>query len=265
MKYYDYHIHSQHSFDGWLTIDKICRKAAAINMAGITFTEHVEFTGLYNEDLQPDFAQYAKDIALAKKNYPDLKIGIGIELGLKMASSAKAEKISQVLEWDFIIGSAHYMDGCTLHTGEFSEGKSKEESWHQYFIGLRKLVEEVNCFDVLGHLDLLRRDTTYDDRSLLWQDYQEEIDAMLLTLISMGKGIEVNTGAWRYGLEEPHPVSSIISRYRELGGEIITCGSDAHLEKSLCQGIPEAYEYIKKAGFKYITLFEKRKLRQMPL
>lgn len=265
MDYYDYHIHSKHSFDGSVEIDTIVKEALRKGMSGVTMTEHVEFVGLYEVDLLPDIDAYRLDVANMQKKYPDFKIGMGIELGLQSGLLESYSKISQAAEWDFIIGSVHYLHGGNLHTGEFSAGKSKGEAWHEYLVALRKLVEEVPYFDVLGHLDLLRRDTTLADRTLSWQEFGQEIDELLLALISHGKGLEVNTGALRYGLPEPHPVSSILSRYHQLGGEIVTCGSDAHLQESVCQDIPLAYEYIKAAGFKYISLFDNRKVRQMPL
>ena len=49
----------------------------------------------------------------------------------------------------------------------------------------------------------------------------------------MGKGIELNTGGFKYGLGHPNPCEDIIKRYKELGGEIITLGSDAHKCESL--------------------------------
>jgi histidinol-phosphatase (PHP family) len=265
MKYYDYHIHSEHSFDGVVSIDKICSTAQQMGMAGLTLTEHVEFAGLYDEDIMPDFPQYVLAVQAARKAYPDLQIGMGIEMGLQPDCGEKAQKICQVAEWDFIIGSSHSMHGFCLHNEEFARGKSKDQCWHEYFLGLRQLIEKVHCFDVLGHLDLLRRGLKADYRDISYEEYKEDIDALLLTLITLGKGIEVNTAALRYDLSELHPIKSILCRYRQLGGEIITCGSDAHWQQSICRDIDKGYEYIKEAGFKYISLFEKRKLRQLPL
>ncbi|MGI6361383.1 MAG: histidinol-phosphatase HisJ family protein [Bacillota bacterium] len=265
MKYYDYHLHSEHSFDGCLSVSEIASLALAKGLEGIMLTDHVEFVGLRPVELIPDLKAYQKDIELARKKYPQLSIGMGMELGLMPGFQERYQEISEAALWDFVIGSAHYMNNCNLHTDEFMLGKTKDEIWIEYLKNLEQLVKEIPHFDVLGHLDLLRRNARMRHLSFSWQEYQKEIDDLLMALISRGKGLEVNTGSLRHQLKEPHPVSSILARYRQLGGEIVTCGSDAHLADSVGKDIKITYDYIKAAGFKHISLFEKRKVRQLPL
>jgi len=114
-------------------------------------------------------------------------------------------------------------------------------------------------FNVYGHLDFVSRYGMYDNNSLEYKDYADLIDRILKELISRGKGIEVNTSGFRYGIDTTYPSLTILRRYKELGGEIITCGSDSHTVAGVGAYIDYAYELVKSAGFKYISTFKKQK------
>ena len=99
----------------------------------------------------------------------------------------------------------------------------------------------------------------YDDNSLKYEEYSDLIDACLKSLIEKGKGIEVNTSGFRYGINGTYPSLTILKRYKELGGEIITAGSDSHKPEDTADHIDYAYSLIKEAGFKYVSVFRKQK------
>ena len=84
------------------------------------------------------------------------------------------------------------------------------------------------------------------------------LDKILETLIDKEKGIEINTGGLAKGLKEANPCMGILKRYRELGGEIITVGSDAHDTLRIADRFDRAAEMLLECGFKYYTVFEKR-------
>ena len=85
------------------------------------------------------------------------------------------------------------------------------------------------------------------------------IDEILRKLVSLGKGIELNTGGFKYGLGHPHPTEEIIRRYRELGGEIITVGADAHKPEHVAFDFAKVPSILKEAGFTHYTVFKNRK------
>ena len=87
----------------------------------------------------------------------------------------------------------------------------------------------------------------------------EILDEILRTLIRKNVGIELNTGGYHYGLGEPNPCVNIIRRYRELGGEIITIGADAHKPEHIAYDFAKAEEILKSCGFKYYTEFFEQK------
>lgn len=261
---YDYHIHSTVSFDGGLSIAEICREYAAMGLKGLTFTEHIERREPIGRDISFDKNEYFEEIREARNAFPQLEIGMGIELGLQVY--AKNDVITESEgPWDFILGSIHRIDNYPSDRGYIMSGKSKKDYIKDYFTALYEALTEMPCFDVMGHIDLFFRDEDILDKSIAYNDYQEELDRLLRSLIDKGIGIEVNTGGWRYGMKNPHPDISLLKRYRELGGEIVTVGSDCHNRRALAYRLADGYDYLKEAGFKYFSTFKNRKLRQMPI
>lgn len=82
---------------------------------------------------------------------------------------------------------------------------------------------------------------------------------ILKTIIEQGKGIEINTAGLKYGMPEPNPCLDIVKMYHDLGGEIITVGSDAHEVKYFAYRFDVVAEMLKNAGFNYYTIFNERK------
>ena len=264
MPYFDYHCHSLISADGSISINKVCAEIIKRGGNGVTFTEHLEVGDGVYEGWELDYNQYKKEITAARAAYPELVIGMGAEVGLQVESKEKIIAAVMEHEWDFVIGSVHVIGGKLTYDGEFSAGKSREEAYRGYFHALCEAAAAFPVFDVMGHIDLIRRDYTFSTKTLEYRDFADEFDTLFRILIDSGRGIEVNTAGRRY-FHEAHPPLSCLKRYKELGGEIITCGSDSHSLPSVFHGIREGYELIREAGFKYITVFEKRKPKQIKI
>ena len=117
----------------------------------------------------------------------------------------------------------------------------------------------VSDFDVLGHIDYVVRYGKETAEHYSYRKYADEIDAILKKVLDMGKGIELNTGGYKYGLGFCNPHPDIIRRYRELGGEIITVGADAHCPEHIAYDFAKAKAVLEECGFRYYTVFEERK------
>jgi histidinol-phosphatase (PHP family) len=98
-----------------------------------------------------------------------------------------------------------------------------------------------------------------DQKALRYTDFSDSLDAIFKKLIEKGKGIEVNTAGFLYELDFPHPDFDSLKRYKELGGEIITIGSDSHKAEHIGNKFSFVIEQLAHIGFKYITYFENRK------
>ncbi len=138
------------------------------------------------------------------------------------------------------------------------EGGTPKSKIQRYFESILENLQVFSDFDVYGHLDYVVRYCT--DNAFLYQceDYQDIWEECLRILIANGKGIELNCAGFRYG-KHPNPHQTILRRYKELGGEILTIGSDAHSPEYLAFHFPALPELLKSCGFSYITTFENRK------
>ena len=142
---------------------------------------------------------------------------------------------------------------------EIRTNKTEEEIIREYFQCILDNVKLFNNFDVLGHLDYAVRYAPETDKNYNYLKYKDLIDPILETVIEKGKGIEINTaGIRKYYLKDVHPTTDIIKRYKELGGEIITVGSDAHTAGWEATDFHRAEEALKAAGFDYYCTFENR-------
>ena len=119
-------------------------------------------------------------------------------------------------------------------------------------------IKKNSNFDVYGHLDYVVRYGSEPGKAYDFERHGELFDEILKTLIEKEKGIELNTGGIKKGMKEFHPCMKILKRYRELGGEIITIGSDAHKPENVGEYFERAAQVLKECGFEYYCVFEKR-------
>ena len=120
-----------------------------------------------------------------------------------------------------------------------------------------------NEFDVYGHIDYVIRYVIkyYDNviNKINYDEFRDILDEILLVIINKDKGIEINTSGIRYGLNSVHPNIEILKRYKELGGKIITIGSDAHRVEDLASHFDIAIDLLEQSGFEEIAVYHNRK------
>ena len=159
-------------------------------------------------------------------------------------------------DFDFIIASSHICNGKDPYYPPFYEGRSEEEAYREYFASIIDNIKKFKNFDVYGHLDYVVRYGPNMDAEYTYEKYRDLLDEILKLLIEEEKGIEINTGGVKRGLKDLHPCTEIVKRYRELGGEIITIGSDAHSPEAITAHFDRAANMLQECGFKYYTTFE---------
>lgn len=127
-----------------------------------------------------------------------------------------------------MIGSSHVVNGIDPYYPAFYKGKTEHEAYTEYFESILDNLHSGADFDVYGHIDYVVRYGPDKNKYYSYERYADIIDAILKEIISQGKGIELNTAGFKYGLGHPNPTEDVLKRYHELGGEIITVGADAH-------------------------------------
>ena len=188
-----------------------------------------------------------------------ISLGFGVEIGLQPHLKERIQEYISSYPFDFIIGSSHLLHGQDPYDGTMFEGQDEAKLYREYFECELENVKIIDQFDVYGHLDYIVRYGPHTNKYYTYEKYADLIDETLKLLISKGKGIEINTAGIAYGLGTPHPVIEIVKRYHELGGEIITIGSDAHSTDRLIYRFDLAEDMLKDCGYTYYTIFNKRK------
>lgn len=260
----DYHLHSHHSGDSETSMEDMVRKGIELGLDTMCFTEHMDIDFPDSEEgsgsiflLQTD--PYLYELACLKEKYRGkIKLLFGVELGLQPECMRQNALYAKSYEFDFIIGSSHICHGKDPYYPSFYNGRSEQEAYLEYFQSILENVKKFSNYDVYGHLDYVVRYGPNRDTNYSYAQYADILDSILETLIDKGKGIEINTGGLRSGLRETNPCADLLKRYHELGGEIITVGSDAHNCDHISFGFEKACEILKKCGFRYYTVFEKR-------
>lgn len=255
----DYHIHSHHSTDSKAAMEEIVRSAISKGLTHICFTEHNDFDYPVADEflLNPDAYLYEL-LQLREKYESQIKIGFGLELGLQKESVRKNAMFAKSHEYDFIIASSHVLNGLDPYYDPFWQGREEKDAYREFFASILENIKLMPNFDVCGHLDYVVRYSPSKGSSYDCLEYLDIFDAIFEYLIENGKGIELNTGAYRKGLEMTNPCFPLLKRYRELGGEIITIGSDAHTPEDVAADFDRAEAFLKEAGFKYYSIFEHR-------
>ena len=259
--FYDFHMHTNFSSDSNATMESMVKAGIEKGLKEVCFTDHVEFEPAppYDEEFF-DPVIYQFEIERLRNIYGDkIKIKMGAEIGYQHQIVNRINQFINMDGFDFILCSLHSINKLDFHTKAFFEGKSSEEAFKSYFEAYYECSKSNIAFSVLSHFDFLKRYTHYDGDKL-FKDNFDVIKATFKKLIEKGRGIEVNTsGFTRYRLGHPLPSVDLFKLYKELGGEIITIGSDAHSPDHVAEHFGTTYELLKSVGFKYVTCFEKMK------
>lgn len=256
----DCHVHTKISHDGISTIDEYLEVAKSKKIDEITFTEHYDiYDGVDTKLKTLDVDNYL-DEYIKYWNNPGIKVNFGIEIGLRPETVFKTVDMVQRYPFDFIIGSSHITCNKDMAMDKsFFKGYNRHHAYLRYFYEVLENIKLYDEFDVYGHLDYVVRYGDYEEKKIDYEEFKEVLDDILINLIEKDKGIEINTSGIRYGLGSPHPNIDIIKRYKELGGKIITIGSDAHKKEDLGSYFDVAIDMLEQAGFDEVAVYHKRK------
>ncbi|OZU88998.1 histidinol-phosphatase [Virgibacillus indicus] len=254
---FDYHIHSDFSADCETPMEKTIEQAIKLNLEEICFTEHIDYE--YPDKsivFEFDLDAYDKKIKNMQSVYAD-RIGIkkGLEIGIQPHLLNKNDELLKKESCDFVICSMHTTEKKDLHSGDFFKNKTVDEAYSVYYQELLDCVKRFSNYNILGHIDLVKR----YKKNMSNQNFHEIIEQIFNVIIPDGKGIELNTSGVRYGLPSGMPSMDILKLYKDCGGEVLTLGSDSHVESTLAYRFKESLELLQSLGFRYIATFKDRK------
>ena len=251
---YDYHMHSRVSFDAKDSGLDMARAASARGLKEICFTDHIDYTP--ELDMVFDTAVYNAEYNGLE--VPGLLIRRGMEFGLTPDNPNQLKQDLQRRPFDFVIGSVHLVDGVDVYMEPYWQGKSYDEAIRRYLETTLECVRVHEDYDVLGHLTYIAKCGANPRKEpLRYSDHRAIMDEIMLELVRRGKGMELNTsGIDRCG--GPLPTLDYFRRFYELGGRIITVGSDSHDVARAGQYTHEMVAELKKI-FGYVCTFEGRR------
>lgn len=259
MRKIDYHIHTHFSADSEALPVEHIKQAIHMGLDEICFTDHKDFHYPYCPfDLDAD--AYFHELKQLQRQFQDqIKIKIGIEMGLDLDYVDDINAFIEAHDYDYVIGSIHVIHQTEFYDpADFFKGKSKEETHREFFMNTLKCVQTFDYFNCLGHLDYICRYGPYENKSVQHELYQDMIDDILKTLIQKGKGIEVNTSGYRDLKTCGFPNFDIVKRYYEMGGRIITVGTDSHTSDRVGEHVEDVTREYQKIGFDDVSTFTKR-------
>jgi histidinol-phosphatase (PHP family) len=262
----DYHIHTDHSGDGRTPIEAMVEAAIAKGLEEICITSHHDADSLSvsGHDFDLDFPRYVGDVLGCAARYGDrIAVKLGAEIGMhapKPHVQALADKRIGEHAFDFIIASIHHLPGPNFHRPAIwvENGVDKFAMQTRYLEHLLDATAQFDAFSVIGHLTYYSRFSPDDGnpREMVYDDHPALYDDLFKALIRRGKGIEVNTSTLdTFGFCMPD--FSILRRFRALGGEIVTIGSDAHIPAHVGRHYGHAVAMLREAGFEAICAFDK--------
>ena len=261
----DYHVHTRFSCDSETEMAAACEAAIARGLSEIAFAEHADFEPRDEccGFLRP--AAYLSEIERCRRRYGGrLAIRAGVEIGEGHMYRDQAAALLGAHEFDFVLGSLHWVDGHLHCDGRYFAGRTLDEGLRAYFEQLASLAAEAD-YDVLAHFDTVRRAAhrAFGLKTLDHARYEEIIRRILRTLVERGKGLEVNTVTCRRGIGDPSPPLQVLRWYHELGGQVVTFGSDAHTVGDIGAHFNLALEMARAAGFTRLATFERRRIHWM--
>lgn len=278
--YADYHLHCEFSDDSREPMEAQIRRAIELGLDELCFTDHVDY-GIKRDWSEKDIQWRGGDgmgtpidqmDPMANVNYPEYfakidrmretykgKVAIrkGLEFGVQTITVERYQRLydNYADQLDFVLLSVHQVDNLEFWTQDFQRGKTQQEYNERYYQEIYAVQQAFKDYAVLAHLDHLVR---YDKQGVYPFERVRDIVAEILRLaIEDGKGIEVNTSSWHYGLSDTQPSRAILRLYKDLGGRVITVGSDAHSTRYLADHVRDAYAILRdEIGFSEFCTFD---------
>jgi len=272
MFYSDYHIHTKHSFDYQTPLLGSVKNIAQIcyekGLNEIALTDHhelifsskgrfpaVDFNALFSE------VQKQKDFYNGKLN-----VLYGVELGQILEAMDTADTFLRRHCFDFVIGSVHTIrNGEDFYYLDFSSYTEEElwVIWENYVLDNIQLARwGKGKISTIGHFTYPYRYYKKNGFGPIIENFKKTqlYDEFLNEVIENDIALEINTSGFRYGLNDSSPSFDLVKRYIQMGGKLITVGSDSHNLRNCGDSIKDVYEFLVENGLKYIARFNKMKI-----
>ena len=255
----DFHVHSNFSPDSKATIQEQVLAAINKKLEYVCITDHLEFPNSMLEDRIQEYINQIQTLRIEFQSQINILIGLEISLDLRFHN-----RISDFIKnhnFDFIIASQHAINNKDLFLRDCFQDRNEKDVFREYFEDILRNIKLFSDYSVLGHADYIIRYAPNKDKYFNPDDYYDVLRQIFEIIIGQNKGIEINSSALRNGFDSPHPSEQILKFYKNLGGEIVTIGSDAHNPNDIAYEFGKVRALLQSIGFKYYTVFEGQKAK----
>lgn len=257
---FDTHTHSNYSHDGRPDLEELVKAAIAKGLRYLAVTDHcdrdcVALPG-FGWVRQIDLSSRKAEMTALKEKYADkIYLADSLEYGYAPEADALYLDVQNSYASDYVINSVHIVEGIDVYFREYFDARTKAEAYGAYLDAVLASVDAPYGYDAIGHLGYIARCSTYPDKKLYYKDFPDLIDEILKAVTAKGKALEINTASKGTNCDLFHD-TTILKRYKELGGELITLGSDAHDPSRLCDDFKKAEAAAVSCGFRYAFVYK---------
>jgi len=247
----DLHVHTEWSWDAPRgDMERSCERALEIGLPAIAFTEHADWALVHAGQHPVDVAGYLEAVERCRARFTSLRILTGVELGEPHWFPKETAEILAAGQLDRVHGSIHCIRiaGEMLDASQFRDraGLNFPAAVREYFRETLAMVDSGQPFETLAHLDYPKRYWVAGAAPYREEDFEAEIRAILVAAARTGRALEVNTT--RGDVLCPGP--TVVRWWREVGGQAVQFGSDAHQPDKVAAGFATAAQVVEAAGFK---------------
>ncbi len=249
----DTHVHTTFSTDSKMTLKEALEVSKEKGIA-LVITEHLDLNcpipGSFKFDIKQYFNEYG--------SYRGKDLLLGVEMGLTEQFMEENRAIAKKYDFDYVLGSIHFLGKYDIYFPEFYAGKTKYEAYEQYFMTMKKNISGEKFFDSLGHIDYICRYAPYIDKEISMKEYGDLVDDVLKSVIAYDMALEINTRRLN-SISNFTNIMDIYKRFKELGGHYVTIGSDAHIPTAIGANFSCVNEILDRTGLKSVY-FKNRKM-----
>ena len=270
----DYHLHTEHSGDSNASMETQILAGIGKGLRIMCFTDHYDPGFPYENvpDVSPgtfelNYTPYREEYLKMRDKYRGrIELRFGIEIGLQPhLGEFLTSYFASHPDYDFVIGSNHLCGGTDPYYPDFLKSRTQEEALALYLEDTLLNIRAFPSIDSCGHLDYIARYLPGREKFYTYRAFAGLIDPILSELITRGIALEVNTAPLTKGMRYFNPIPDILSRYREMGGELITIGSDAHVPERIAGRFEDTAQILKDLGFDHYAVYRERKPLMLPL
>lgn len=258
---HDYHMHSHISCDSQATMTDMAAQAVRVGLREIAFTDHLDLHPLdaCRNFYQPD--AYFGQLEAVRRAFASrgLTIRAGVEVGEMHRFGDQIEPVLAAYPYDVVLGSLHWVGDHSMFDKEYFRATDALTVATDYFGELLALAR-AGGFDILAHADVFRRSAFVVYGGFDIAAYEALVRPVWQACIDNGIAIEINTSGLRRELKDTLPALTALRWYRDMGGELLTIGSDSHRPDQVAFGFGQGLDFARAAGFTRVCTFERRRV-----